>query len=589
MNERLIYQDLEGDFVAIDTPEGTRYARQLLLTTAWHFDAPADLAFYCRSLVDRVEEDWERQQLVIHYQPSVQPVSHSKLDDLLRVDLPLASWRLARLAADLTVVLEKLHEAEIFQLSIGPARIGILEDRFVLLPSFAGILPPFSADLKESSSRWLPYIAPEVLRTRGKNEARRFDLPLASWRLARLAADLTVVLEKLHEAEIFQLSIGPARIGILEDRFVLLPSFAGILPPFSADLKESSSRWLPYIAPEVLRTRGKNEALFRAGDVYALGRTLWFLLHPGTVASSIDDPLGMAEQIVESPIHVASLTSPAEFGEIAGIITPMCAPLPADRPALEEVKHAFQAAIIQLDPERAIRERIDTGQLQDAYDHLEALKAQGQESVFVCAPAKIHVLSARLAMAQVPPKYARAIDQLQKAKGYEPQNVRIYQQIGNVYRQFTSHPQHLKLAELAYRDACRLSQWRTNLVDEWLKVLEQLPPELLLKRTKEIPQEQRGVDVLIKRANSFLAAGRAQRAWHACIDFFEEYGFNESMYQIGTEATEQIQVAVLLSWMTSRHNVDKLPAAQSIVWARAGDLEKAAEYFALALSQTEEA
>ncbi len=497
--EKVVRRDLEGDLLQEADASGAHYAKRLSLDVAWHTNAPKDLADWLDALVNRIEQDWPRRLLTIHYNPFLKPVTGAQLHAMLRPSEPLAAWRLAQVAADLCHWLEQFHAAGFPQLVVHPGRIGQMDGQFALFPTLAGILPPLSK---------------------------------------------------------------------------LLPQPAGI--------------WLFFIAPEVLRTRGSDPELLPKGDVYALGRTLQVLINPDWTECLPVDPYIAAEQIVESPDLEPPFVWPDGFDEIAKAVDKMCAALPEDRPAATDLVTTFHALARQLEPERMVQSLIEKRKLAEAEAHLKALEASQDEGIFAFPKAKIHILRAKVAMAHAVPQYVLAIDQLAKAKGFEPRSAEAYRQIGRVYREFKEHPQHLKLADLNYRHAARLSGWRTDIVEEWVDVLQQGDPKLLLERTDLIPWDRRPAVVFARRAAGHMDTDNVEAAWHECVDYFSQFGFNQTVFETAQQAAAYLPAAELLIWMRDRQNIEKLPAVQAIVWARNGQHEKAAMYLAHALRMSNE-
>ncbi|MGC9356353.1 MAG: hypothetical protein ACP5GX_00715 [Anaerolineae bacterium] len=497
--ERVITRDLDGELIEVSDGEGVHYVKRLSLEVAWHTNAPEDLAYWLEPLVTEVDEAWSQRKLLIHYNPFLKPLSRSQLQTILRPESPLAGWRLAHLAADLC--------------------------------------------------RWL---------------------------------------ERFHTADYPQAVIHPRRVGLLDGRFVLLPTLAGIMSPLSKSLSGSIRSWLPFIAPEILRTRAKSPALLPAGDVYALGRMLQALAAPERTEVLPDDPYEAAEQIVETSAASIPFEWPEGFDEIAEVVETMVDLSPEARPTAAELATTFHALVGQLDPERVIQALIEERDLGEAQAHLEALNASQGEGAFAFPHSKLHLLQADVALAQSPPDFTRAIDELEKAKGFEPKNPAIHQRIGRTYRDYTEHSQHLLLADYAYQKAALLSGWRGDIVEEWVEILQQSTSERLLERTRAIPWEKRPAVVFARRAAALLEKGNYHGSWHECVDYFSQFGFSQSVYGTARLAASHIPPVELLIWMRERQNIEKLPAVQAIVWERNGQPEKAALYYAHALRAASE-
>jgi hypothetical protein len=495
---RLIQRDLEGDLLEVAEEGAIHYAKRLSLGTVWHSYVPTDLAEGMKALVSRVEQDWPNRLLLIHYQPRLRPLSAPKLRSLL---------------------------------------------------------PPGG--------------------------------PLTQWRLARLAADLCDCLGRLHTAGFPQLVVHPGRLALLDGGFALLPTLAGVLPPLSDLLPRDPEAWLPFLAPEVLRTRGKGSGLLAQGDVYALGRTLMALADPDWTQRLAADPHAAAERIVESPSAEPPFPWPDGFETIAGVVGRMCALRPEARPSAGELAATFHSLERRYDPQRAVQGLIDGRRLDDARSYLAALEAARDEAAFAFPQVMIHRLRAEIALAEPIPQYAAAVAELGRAKEYEPRNAEIYRRLGRVYLDFKEGPQRLQLADESYGHAARLSVWREEVIEEWLEALRQGPAENLLERTAQVPWERRSRALVAQRAASLLVTGDAQGAWSECVDHAAQFGFDPWVYEIAQQAAASLDPAALMVWMAHCHDLERMPALQSIVWARLGQPAQAAAWLAQALQGRE--
>jgi hypothetical protein len=495
VNIQVVNKDLEGELVEIIEGQGKHYGKRLSLSVAWHIENPEILDADLDGLVSHVEQNWEERTLIIHYHPFVKPLQQEKLQALLSVEQPLAEWRLAQLAANLCQRLEELHAIGVPQLLIHPDRIGLMDREFVILPSFASILSPFSQ-----------------LLSRPETWAR-----------------------------------------------------------------------LPYLAPEIIRTRGNRIDLLAKGDIYALGKTLQALVIPSSVDIKDVDPYDFLEQLIESPSTLPELVWPPGFTKVANLVKQMCALPLENRPEIGYLVSAFRALVKESDAEVTISQLIKVKQLTKAKQYLSILQDSYKDGMFSIPMSKIHMLWADVALAYKPPQFMQAIDKLKRAASFEPKSAIIHQRIARTYRLHEQHSQHLKLADLSYREALRLSDWQASLVEEWLEVLQQVSPESLLDHTEQIPWDKRTATVFQQRAASFLKIGKPDRSWYECIDYFVKFNFNQSVYEIAQHAAASLSLTDLILWKQNRHDIDRIPAALSIIWARSGNLEKAANYYALAL------
>lgn len=407
--------------------------------------------------------------------------------------------------------------------------------------------------------------------------------PLAVWRFARFMSDLCTWLSACHHAGIPQLLIHPGRIGLLEREFVLFPTLARVLPPLSNWLFESDGRWLRFTAPEVLRTRGSVRELLQHGDVYSLGQTVQLLAVSASEADSLIDPFEAADSFVETPDRADQPPWPPGLEVLHSLVNRMTALLPQDRPSLAEVTREIHFLTLDLDPKKQVTEAIADKRLADARALLADLQNSQVHPVFDFPAVEFYMLHAKVAQAESPPDYAGAIDKLDKAQRHEPQNAFIALQTARTYKQFKTHSQHLLLADNAFAKAALLSGWHADVIDEWLSVLEQLPPEKLIDRTNLIPQEKRTAPLITQRAAAFLKRDRSADAWNETASFFERFEFNEQVFGIAQTAAEAFSPLELIAWRYSRPGADRLDALLAIVWARNGAADQAALYFARAL------
>ncbi len=190
----------------------------------------------------------------------------------------------------------------------------------------------------------------------------------ATWRAAKLAADLCRDLKLLHEEGIPQFVIHPERVGRWQDRFALLPTLAGILPTLTELPSNALGGWLHFVAPEVLRTRGMNKELLSAGDIYSLGRLVAALTLSTWEPETAADQLTLAEQRVE--LSTDELTkmleepsaSDRERASLLSLLKRMCALLPEERPSLDEAVAGLDKILQSASPATRLPELIKRGE-----------------------------------------------------------------------------------------------------------------------------------------------------------------------------------------------------------------------------------
>lgn len=162
--EVFVRADVEGDLVRLDQP-APHYAKRLPLQVAWHVDMLETLGEDLAAWVDRVEQRFTQDSLMIHYRADFQPLNGQALAAWFD-GRPLPVWRLARLGLGLARALAALHEVGLGQMTLHPERVGFMAGRFAVLPTLAGVLEPLSTLVKRRDLGWLFYTAPEILRTR---------------------------------------------------------------------------------------------------------------------------------------------------------------------------------------------------------------------------------------------------------------------------------------------------------------------------------------------------------------------------------------------------------------------------------------
>lgn len=493
-HEQLVRSDLEGDLLTVSReqqPPG--YVKRLRLDTAWHVSDFRDLQGV-DSIVATVSEFFERNCLLIEYQTQVIPLDEARLRALLAITQPLAAWRFGRLAADLSRSLAACHAAGVPQLLVHPERVAVLERRFALLPTFAGVLPPLSD--------WLA---------------------------------------------------GPGE------------------------------SWLAFIAPEVLRTRGITQQILQKGDVYALGRLLARLVAPA--AESIQgNAFALAEALVEQPaLAFIPAGGPEELTVYHPLIARMCAFDPDERPTAREAAQELQFLAQQADPATQVSEQIDAHRLPVARAMLGQLQTDQDQPGLYYPQAETYLLCARAALAENPPSYSKAIEYYSKALQFEPRRSEIHMQLARAYLQHSDHPQHRQFAHRSYDLAVKSSGWRSDLLDEWMRVLRIDPPDRLLKLTEDIPWERRTAEVFIGRAVSYEALGDPISAWSECVIFFQRSGYEPRVYAVAEATAQQLDPLWLINWLYTAPGAEKLHPAAAIVWMRNGNTLHAAQHLALAL------
>ncbi|MEW6403923.1 MAG: hypothetical protein AB1649_19180, partial [Chloroflexota bacterium] len=248
----------------------------------------------------------------------------------------------------------------------------------------------------------------------------------------------------------------------------------------------------------------------------------------------------------------------------------------------------FHALLGKYDYQKIISDAIVEKRLGDAKAYLKDLQESQSDAVYFCSPAEIYRIQAKIALSETTPDYQKAIDQLGKAITVEPQNLFLHLELARVYKQFTAHSQHMMLAETAHARATELSNWRSDLLAEWLAVLRQLPPHKWIEHTRQIPWAKRSELVFELRASGYLELRQYDKVWDECADFFDRFRFDPHMYEIAGKAAENIPPLDLITWKHQRPNAEKIYAMVSLVWERNGNMELAAECYARAVGLWQE-
>jgi hypothetical protein len=488
-DKQIISHDLEGNLIQFNV-QPPQYGKELSLETAWHIDRPEEMEYSAEESIQSVKLYFKEKRLLIHYKPSVEPLNLKQLHSLLLPGTSFSDWRFAKLAIDLCESLKDLHTAGLPQPVIHPGRIGRQNNRFIILPTLAGIMPSFEELKNREDTGWLHYIAPEVLRTRG-NEVNR--------------------------------------------------------------LPES--------------------------DIYSLGRTLQALVSADWEPPVIDDPLAFIESVVESFKCEFPHEWLPDFLPFKPVISEMCAFFPEDRPSLDELSVKFKEIPIQYEPESSILQLINEKQLDQASSYLKALRENDSSCLFGFPRKKLYELNAKFHLAQSPPDYAKAIGQFQNVLTLEPDNVSIHLQIAQTYSNFQSHSQHLILSAASYERAAILTDWQEYIMNRLLEVLSRLNhPETILRVSAGIPWDRRPPASFFLRAESCIALEEYFACWNETAHYFEKYGFDVKMYGLAQKAAPFIEPLELLRWKHQVEHKENIPGVKisfSIVWERNGNMKMA--------------
>jgi len=487
MSGSLVKLDIEGQLVQFASPSPLHYGKRLSTKTAWHVFEPRDLETVAGTPVQAVRTNAAEAVHEIHYHPTLTRLPLAGLRELLRLEAPLATWRVTKLALDLAADLKALHDEEIPQLIIHPERIGQLGDRFALLPTLAGVLPPLA------------------------------DAP-------------------------------PNKV-------------AG---------------WLHFIAPEVLRTRGTNRQLMFAGDVYALGRTLEALCLLDWEPDVTTDWFTLAERCVETCETSPLGALPAELSELRDITTRMTALLPAARPTLDVAQAELAALARRVGPAEHLGALLAAGRKDEFELGLNELTEMDRVGVFGSWGRTARLCAADLALAQTPPDCPRAITELHRAESYEIYELDVQQRLAKAYQLHTDQSDHLLRSSDAYALAASLSGWAVNILEDWMPVLWKLnQPDIVLDLTQAIPIEKRTRGIVTLRAQCWEQKKAYLDAWCEIAISFASIPFDAGLYELARRIAQLNDSLTLVKWMTPYRNKPAYAAPESLVWEMNGNRELA--------------
>jgi tetratricopeptide (TPR) repeat protein len=364
------------------------------------------------------------------------------------------------------------------------------------------------------------------------------------------------------------------RVALRGQQFVLFPTLSGVLPPFPDFVSDDSARWLSYLAPEVIRTRAKTVSLLFKSDVYSLGRMLYRLLLP--TEPPVADPFETLEAIVEKAKILDDRNENLFNAELQKNIARMCAFFPADRPDITEVMQLFETVYDAADPERHIGFLISAEKLAEAEAAIDDLEAATSCPAFAFSKAKLYLLRSQLALHYAFPQFALAIEYLRKAQKLEPLDISIDLRIAETYLAYQEHPQHILFASEAYEQALALSNWRVDIMESWLALIETFSPNDILEKTHKIPWDKRLPHVFLMRAKGYLDLGKPFDAWNECVRYFEEFHFNEAIYNVSKAVAYAVtDPREFIVWKSQYAGAENLPALMSIVWEVNGNLSLA--------------
>lgn len=414
------------------------------------------------------------------------------------------------------------------------------------------------------------------------------DRIFGSWRLLTTALQLTRHLQELHHYGIAQLLIHPQRICFLGDNIRLIPSLAGVLSPFPSIVDENLVGWLFYVAPEVIRTRGLNLELLFKGDVYALGQTLFSIITNQNYIIGTGDPYVLLTDLVENPQKPDGRQAsgvPAAFLEI---LIRMCSPVFSERPHLDEVADKLQQIVNEMgDVESRLEALIEARDISAARDMLAEIEPRLGTPLAGISEADHYYYQAQLEILTAVNDHedighiSETIRLLRKAETIESTNIRVKVSLGDTYRLYSTHPNHLHMAVQAYEQALKLSGWDRSILVKWLGVFRRWKAVLFLQETLKLKSVLRPIpiEIFYERVQAFLDLKQPERAWDETVMGFQVCGYDETLYEKAKEIAGQFFTGPLMIALRTKYENetgnDWPDASLSVMWASNGNLDYA--------------
>jgi hypothetical protein len=469
----------------------------------------------------------------------------------------------------------------------------------------------------------------ELLNLNSLRELLYVEGPLAAWRVSKLAVDLVKHLTLLHDEGIPQLVIHPERIARRLDRFVLLPTLPNVLPSLSELPSNQIAGWLHFVAPEILRTRGrKHEALY-AGDIYSLGRMLELLCQPDWQPDLNGNGLMLIERQVECCHRNARLALAEPLVPLARIIAEMCSVDPEKRPTTTALAKAFDDLRSRQSPMVRIGELLAKGRVNEAERCVADFEAANRVDVFGRWDRDVHLMKSDVFLAIRPPKCREALNELAQAESSEYYEVDVRHRMGRAYELYTDAPDHLRQSSDHYRQAAifriytlttelreeqdsyrerhhgatsdeqlqaaltrleaeRRETWQNDLLDrilgDWARVLDRFEdPTEVLNVTDVIEIRDRNRQLVEARTNAWLRRREIfLDAWIESTIALARFGYDTNLFnlvkRIGQRIAEQLDPLDLMRWMQDHLDKEEFAAAIAIAWDVNGNEDEARKW-----------
>jgi hypothetical protein len=492
----IILYDIEGELFVGNT-DNLIYSKQLSLEKSWNTADYGDLALPSCSCVSGIREDFDNKVLVITYKEGIQPFNYESLKKAISPQLSHGVWRFLRFADQICDCLMQFHQYDLFQLVIHPERIAFFKEAFVILPTLSGVLPPL----------------PELLYT------------------------------------------------------------------------DKNPRWLYYVSPEIIRTRGLNIDLLKAGDIYSLGRLFQLLLGKQGTSPEVTNPVELCQAIVENADYQQNEEMIDFPGEVLSLVRSMCARDVAKRPDLEFVSHQLKELIAVNSPFHKLKIQIDREDFVNAelvYKQYTAMASLPPFSDF-----EVTLLYCDMLAMKDPPEYVKAINELETVIRNNPKCSAAYIKKGDIYSAYTDHSQHLLLGADAYKQGCILNEWDKNSQLKYIDTVRKLDSiEKIARYFSVIPYYLRSPYLNLIMSESYLQFGDFSSAWIEIVQYFRYAGFNERAYELGLQIAKNMDPLDLIRWKYDSKADDdpNLKTALSIVFFVNNNPDVASKYLSDAIN-----
>jgi len=384
------------------------------------------------------------------------------------------------------------------------------------------------------------------------------------WRFLIFAEHISDYLSQFHQYDLFQLAIHPERVAIYKNKIVFLPTLSGVLPIIPEIIKYGNLKWLYFIAPEILRTRGMEIERLKSGDIFSLGRLFKLLLSDLERIPEVDAPEELITSIVEY-FNFNLIEPPITLPDkILLLIEKMSAPDPNKRPELKEILQELNIFRSKFSPSSIIQLYIDKNELNEAENTFT--KYNNCKSIEVFDDIEADFLFCDLMIMKNPPEFQKAINHLDKIIMLHPENFKLHLKKGDIYSKYKSHSQYILLCLSSYEKACILSEWQPDIQLKLFNASMNL--DKLDKRIEaivNIPYNKRIPYYYLILAKSFLQFGKIDSAWDEIVKFFKIVGYNSEAHMIGLQIAQKLgDPHKLLRWKLEQ-NAEQIPNLKTAV------------------------